>query len=440
LSIAKKNRQALFDKLSPNSLAILPGAVKRYRNSDVEYPFRQDSDFYYLTEFSEPGAIAVFIKPDNNPQNNLFILFYQQQEKSHHIWHGPIMTAEKIINEFDADDSYPTNQLNKILSQLLLNKEIIYYPILQNKLHNHDYLLNWQQIFFNQADHAFSNCIPETIKDLSSIIHELRVIKSPEELNKIRYATDVSAQAHNYIMQYVANHKHINERQVQAEFYNYCLQNGCDDLAYPSIVATGNNACILHYTKNKEPLIDNQLLLVDAGAEYQYYAADITRVFPVNGRFLSRQKELYEIVLTAQKNAIMQIKPGITWFAIQQEILKILVAGLVDLKILIGDVDQLIKENKYKEYYMHSSGHFLGMDVHDVGMYNIKDSSKALVPGMVLTVEPGLYIPKDSQAAAKWWGIGIRIEDDILVTDKGCEILTKGAVKEISDIEYLMLN
>lgn len=439
MTITKQNRQALFDKLTPGSLAILPGAIKQYRNSDVEYTFRQDSDFFYLTGFSEPGAVAVFIKQDSNPKNNLFILFYPRQKKSYQVWHGFAMTTDQIIKEFDVDVVYAAEQLDEILPELLLNKETIYYPIFSN-ISITKKLANWQKKILNQAKYSLNCSVPRTIKDLSIIIHELRVIKSPEELKKIRYVTEVSAKAHNYVMQYVARNKNITEKQVQAIFYNYCLQNGCDDLAYPSIVAMGNNACVLHYTKNKEQLEDGKLLLLDAGAEYDYYAADITRVFPISARFSSTQKELYELVLAAQKQAIREIKPGKPWFEIQQSIVKVLVTGLVDLKILTGEIEQLIKEKKYQEYYMHSSGHFLGMDVHDVGMYNINGKSRVLVPGMVLTVEPGLYLPKNSKVAEKWQGIGIRIEDDILVTDQGCEILTKTAVKEISEIEYLMLN
>ncbi len=437
--IAKQNRELLFDKLLPNSIAILPASTQQYRSKNIEYPFRQNSDFYYLTEFPEPNAVAVFIKQDNNHKNNQFILFNQDLDNDAQIWHGSMVGQEQAIKVFGADVAYSINKIDQILPELLLNKEILYYPMLQN-MQLETNLCNWQKIAYSKIKKSSSVSIPKTAKDLLAIVHELRVIKSVAELKKIRLVTEVSAHAHNHIMHYIAAHKNLTEKHIQAEFYSYCLQHGCDDMAYPPIVAAGNNACTLHYTKNNSVLKNNDLLLVDAGAEYEYYAADITRVCPINGKFSSGQKDLYNLVLSAQKHAIKQIKPGKPWVAMQQAVVKFLVAGLIDLKILTGNAEDLIEQHTYQEFYMHDSGHFLGMDVHDAGMYSINNKSRTLVPGMVLTVEPGLYLARNSKIAAKWQGLGIRIEDDILVTEHGYEILTKSAVKEIADIEHLMIN
>lgn len=447
----------------PNSIAILPGAGIKYRSHDVEYPFRQNSDFYYLTAYLEPDALAVFIKEDNSNQNNIhnsgkFILFNKSLDLKHQIWHGELLGQEQAMQQYGADIAYPIEELEQILPKLLSGKEIIYYPKGNNINHTYQCKSNldkFKQIildFFKQNPKVQTS---SKHQDLLSIIHELRVIKSPVELEKIRYVTKISADAHNHIMEYIAKHKNNNkinnkgndnltERHVQAEFYKYCLQNGCDEMAYQPIVAGGNNACILHYTQNASQLRSNELLLIDAGAEYSNYAADITRVFPINGKFSANQKEIYSLVLFAQKQAIEQIRPGKIWSNIQLTILEILVQGLIDLKILSGNLKDLIVQQAYKEFYMHGSGHFLGLDVHDVGSYTINQQSRELVPGMVLTVEPGLYFPLNFNAKEmldqKWQGMGIRIEDDILVTEKGFEVLTSSALKEIDEIENLMLN
>ncbi len=427
--LAKQNRENLFAKLLPNSIVILPGNKLKYRSGDVEYPFRQDNNFYYLTKFVEPNAVAVFIKSNDN--QNQFILFNQEIDPEKEIWVGSIIGQQAVLEEFGVDIAYPINQIDLILPQLLIDKEILYYPMFQNLELDHN-LHKWRVAAQKIAKTQQSKAFPQMTEDLSVILYELRLIKSSIELEKIRYVTQISAKAHEHIMRYVGSNKNkgLTEQHVQAEFYNYCLQHNCNDMAYPPVVASGKNACILHYTKNSAPLKEKELLLVDAGAEYDYYAADITRVFPINGKFSAEQKDLYQLVLYAQKEAINQIKPRLLWSDLQQTIIKCLVQGLVDLKLLKGDVDELISTKAYRSFYMHGSGHFLGMDVHDPQSYKIDGQFRSLLPGMVLTVEPGLY----------WQGVGIRIEDDILVTQHGYEILTKAATKEIDDIEHLMKN
>ncbi|MGD0466533.1 MAG: aminopeptidase P N-terminal domain-containing protein [Gammaproteobacteria bacterium] len=425
--IAKQNREALFAKLLPNSIVILPGNKLKYRSNDVEYPFRQNSNFYYITKFVEPNAVAILIKSNNKDHLNQFILFSQESNLEKEIWTGPIVGQQAALELFEADLAYPINQIDLILPTLLVNKDILYYPMFQD-LELETNLYKWRNMSQQIAKSQYEKAFPQEAKDLSAILYELRLIKSQLELEKIRYVAQVSAKAHEHIMKYVASNKNLTERQVQAEFYNYCLQHDCQDMAYQPVVASGENACILHYTKNSAVIKKHDLLLVDAGAEYDYYAADITRVCPANKKFSAKQRDLYQVVLYAQKQAINLVKPGLLWSKLQQTIVYSLVQGLVDLKLLTGNVDELISTNAYRAFYMHGSGHFLGMDVHDPSVYKINDQFRSLSPGMVFTVEPGLY----------WQGIGIRIEDDILVTEHGHEVLTKSAVKEIEDIEHLM--
>lgn len=479
----KPHQDAFFKKLLPNSIAILPGEVIKYRSKDVAYPFRQNSDFYYLTAYPEPNALAIFIKGNKNSKDyndQKFILFNQSINIAHQIWNGTLLGQEEAIRQYGADEAYPIDKLNQILPELLLGKELVYYPkfnyydILQNtidlfkidyihKLKNYlnannsnlNYLFQWKLLLLDflkknpEIQIVSENKFREQ-QDLLSIIHELRLIKSPYELENIRYVTKISAAAHQHLMHYIAANRNLTEKHVQAEFYKYCLQHGCEDMAYHPIVASGNNACTLHYHKNNAALKDNELLLIDAGAEYNNYAADITRVLPIGGKFSDYQREIYNLVLFAQKQAILKMQPGELLANIQLAIVEILVQGMIDLKILSGNINDLIEKQTYKEFYMHGSGHFLGLDVHDVGNYIINGTSIALSPGMVLTVEPGLYFPLNKktyshnnttfQIAHQWQGMGIRIEDDILITKKGYEVLTYNAIKEIDEIENLMLN
>jgi len=429
LLIAKQNRQALFNIMQPNSIAILWGKKLQYRTHDVEYLFRQDSNFYYLTAFEEPEAIAVFIKFTASEQQ--FILFSQAKNLDQEQWSGPIIGQQLAKEIYGADLAYDILQIDNILPELLLNKAVLYYPVLQ-KLELENDLLKWRNLSSKIIKAKNNHFFPRITQDLSAILYELRLIKSPLELKNIRYAAEISAKAHEHIMYYVANSKQLTEKHIQTEFHNYCLRNGCTDMAYPAIVASGANACILHYTKNSAMLKSGDLLLIDAGAEYNYYAADITRTFPINGKFSGLQRDLYQLVLRAQHLVINKIKPGLLWSDMQNTIVHCITQGLVDLKILQGNIDQLIESAAYKKFYMHGSGHFLGMDVHDPSTYKIDNQYRTLLPGMVLTVEPGIYIREHN--------IGIRIEDDILVTNNGFEVLTKISIKDIDDLEYLMKN
>ena len=305
--IAKQNREALFAKLLPNSIVILPGNKLKYRSNDVEYPFRQNSNFYYITKFVEPNAVAVFIKSNNKDNSDQFILFSQESNLDKEIWTGPIVGQQAALELFEADLAYPINQIDLILPTLLVNKDVLYYPMFQD-LELETNLYKWRNMSQQIAKSQYEKAFPLEAKDLSAILYELRLIKSPLELEKIRYVAQVSAKAHEHIMKYVASNKNLTERQVQAEFYNYCLQHDCQDMAYQPVVASGENACILHYTKNSAVIKKHDLLLVDAGAEYDYYAADITRVCPANKKFSAKQRDLYQVVLYAQKQAINLVK------------------------------------------------------------------------------------------------------------------------------------
>jgi Xaa-Pro aminopeptidase len=401
------------------------------RNRDVNYPFRQDSDFYYLTGFNEPDALAVFVPGRAQGE---YILFCREFDAKKALWEGAHSGLEGATTHYDADDAFPIDDLDDILPGLLENKTKVFYPMGCNLELDHN-LLEWINHIRNQSRSGI--IAPGELVSLALILHEMRLFKSAEELKLMRRAAEVSAHAHIRAMK---NCKAgLYEYQIEAELIHHFIDNGLRAVAYPSIVAGGKNACTLHYTENNSKLKNGDLLLIDAGAECDHYAADITRTFPISGRFNEAQKQLYQLVLNAQTAALEQIKPGLPWNLAHDASVEVLTQGLLDLGLLKGKLKKLIKDEKYKQFYMHRIGHWLGMDVHDVGDYKIKQEWRLLEAGMVLTVEPGLYIPVDCKSVdEKWRGIGIRIEDDVLVTPTGHEILTSGVPKSIADIEALM--
>jgi Xaa-Pro aminopeptidase len=401
------------------------------RNRDVNYPFRQDSDFYYLTGFNEPDALAVFVPGRAQGE---YILFCREFDAKKALWEGAHSGLEGATTHYDADDAFPIDDLDDILPGLLENKTKVFYPMGCNLELDHN-LLEWINHIRNQSRSGI--IAPGELVSLALILHEMRLFKSAEELKLMRRAAEVSAHAHVRAMK--ACKAGLYEYQIEAELIHHFIDNGLRSVAYPSIVAGGKNACTLHYTENNSKLKNGDLLLIDAGAECDHYAADITRTFPISGRFNEAQKQLYQLVLNAQTAALEQIKPGLPWNLAHDASVEILTQGLLDLGLLKGKLKKLIKDEKYKQFYMHRIGHWLGMDVHDVGDYKIKQEWRLLEAGMVLTVEPGLYIPPDCKSVdEKWRGIGIRIEDDVLVTPTGHEILTSGVPKSIADIEALM--
>jgi Xaa-Pro aminopeptidase len=404
-------------------------------HNDVEYVFRQDSDFYYLTGFNEPEAIAVFA-PHHEEQR--FVLFVQPKDPQKETWTGYRCGVEGAKEKYGADEAFSIAELDEKLPNYLVKADRICYHFGRDRVLNDKILSHWQRLL---AQYPKKGITPRSIEDTHHLLHPLRQIKSEAEIALLRQATALSAEAHNLAREFAQPGRY--EYQVEAEIEHFFRLNGGKGPAYPSIVASGANACILHYIENNRQLQGGDLLLIDAGCSYGYYNGDITRTFPIGGKFSPEQKILYELVLTAQKNAIATVKPGNPYNVVHDAAVNTLVEGLMDLGLLVGNKDEIIKEEKYKPFYMHRTGHWLGLDVHDAGGYKLdEDTWQTLQPGQVLTVEPGLYIspeikPVEGQPEVpdRWRGIGIRIEDDVLVTATGYEILTDGTPKEIEELE-----
>ena len=427
----KKRRKQFMQRIGKGNIALIGSASVHTRNRDVDYPFRQDSDFYYLTGFNEPDALAVFIP---GREQGEYILFCREFDEKKALWEGAHSGLEGATKHYAADDSFPIDDVDDILSGMLENKVKVFYPMGRDIRSHRDLIGLITRI---RMQSRLGVVAPAELASIEPILHEMRLFKSPAELKLMRHAAEISAHAHVKAMQFCRAERF--EYQIEADIVHHFMQSGLRAVAYPSIVACGKNACTLHYTENKDQLKNGDLLLIDAGAECNHYAADITRTFPVSGKFTEPQAQLYQLVLDAQLAAIEQIKPGIPWNAAHEVSVEVITKGLVKLGLLKGNVKKLIKAEKYKQFYMHRIGHWLGMDVHDVGDYKINQEWRKLQAGMVLTIEPGLYIPENCKTVDKQWrGIGIRIEDDILVTKEGHEVLTNGVPKTIVDIEAVM--
>ncbi|MGB1254998.1 MAG: Xaa-Pro aminopeptidase [Thiolinea sp.] len=436
-------RHRLCEQLGNNAIAILQAADLKIRNRDAEYPFRQDSDFLYLTGFNEPEAVAVFIP---GREEGEFVLFCLEKDPHAERWTGIRAGTEGAINDYGADQAFLLSELESKLPDLISGRDEIHYRMgSERKLDQR--VMGWLNVLRSRARTGLVP--PNKLVGLDKTLHDLRLFKSDEEITMMQYAADTAARAHSRAMQVC--HPGKFEFEIEAEFLREFRRDGMEP-AYTTIVGGGGNACILHYVENRCELKEGDLLLIDAGGEHHGYASDITRTFPVSGQFTEPQKQLYQVVLDAQLAAIAAVKPGNNWDDPHQAALRALVNGLVELEILQGEVDELIKdpeptegENKpaeaaYKQFFMHKTGHWLGLDVHDVGDYKRGGEWRTLEPGMVLTVEPGLYISPADNVDEKWWNIGIRIEDDVVVTEDGCHVLTSDVVKEIADIEALMMD
>ncbi|MBS0287202.1 MAG: Xaa-Pro aminopeptidase [Proteobacteria bacterium] len=431
LASCKVRRDELFNKMADNSVALLKAAPIFHRNSDTEFPFRQDSHFYYLTAFNETEAIALLSKKAGK---NTFILFCQEKDPLIERWTGKRVGQKDACDIYGADEAYPVSELDNKMPGFLANANAIYY-LTGIDTHFDNQIFSWVERLRKKVRQGLN--APHQFIDLRQFIDEQRLIKSSDELKYMQKAASISAKAHSKAMSQckIGMYEYQLEAVLLYEFY----AQGSRSPAYPCIVATGNNACTLHYTQNNAVIKEGDLVLIDAGAEFEGYAADITRTFPANGKFTASQQAIYELVLATQEAAILQAKPGMTWDSMQNAILKVMVQGLVDLKILQGQVQTLIEEKAYLPFYMHNSGHWLGMDVHDVGEYKIAGIWRKLSSGMVFTIEPGIYISRENTTVdEKWRGIGVRIEDDIVITDSGCDILTKELVKTPQEIEKLM--
>ena len=425
----QRRRRELM-QLMGGGVAVFPTAPEATRNSDVLYPFRPDSDFYYLTHFPEPAAVAVLVP--GRPQGE-FILFCRERDPEKETWDGRRRGLEGAVQVYGADDAFPIDDIAEILPGLLEDQDRIYCNM-GRYLDFDNRLLKWVNEIRTKVRTGIS--APGGIIDVGHILHELRLVKRKEEIQTMKRAARVSASAHCRAMRACSPDK--NEFEIESELEYEFRKGGAHSPAYPSIVAGGANACILHYTDNCDRLQDGELLLIDAGAEIDCYASDITRTFPINGRYSGEQRALYDVVLLAQEAAIDQILPGTTWNRPHEAAVRVLTEGLVDLGLLVGPIDALIENQGYQRFYMHRTGHWLGMDVHDVGDYKVGGEWRVLEPGMTLTVEPGLYVTPTDDVDTRWHNIGIRIEDDVLVTRKGCEILTTDVPKRPEEIEALM--
>lgn len=425
-------RLKITQTMPPKSIAILPGASEKYRNADTEYSFRQESNFYYLTGFSESKSVLVLLK--NLDSKTKFILFCQSEDPALEVWTGKKMGQMGAKEQLGVDQAYSFDDLDRVMPELLENTNEIFYSLGRDSVWD-ERVTGWLNSV--RAKKRAGVEAPSVWVDLSSLIHETRLFKNPDEIKLIEKASEISANAHIELIKFCK--PNMMEYELEALFLYQCVKQGCRSMAYPSIVGGGKNACTLHYGANNARLKSGDLVLVDAGAEYQNYAADITRTYPVNGKFTEDQKSLYQLVLKAQLVAIDLVRPETRWDALQETIVNILVRGLVELGILKGELKTLITEQAYRKFYMHGSGHWLGLDVHDAGEYKLEGQYRTLKPGMVLTVEPGLYIADGEPSVDKrWWGIGIRIEDDVLVTETGHEVLTKSVPKTVEEIEQLM--
>ncbi|MDC1311075.1 aminopeptidase P N-terminal domain-containing protein [Burkholderiales bacterium] len=413
-----------------SGVAIIPTAAEVIRNKDAHFPYRFDSYFHYLTGFNEPDSVVVVIGGESSRS----ILFCRAKNEEREIWDGFRHGPEVASNHFHFDDAFEIDEIDTILPQLIENKNTIFTPI--------GIAPNWDKRMMGWLNKTRSRAregivAPASLVDVREILDEMRLIKDSEELNTMRRAAKISAEAHISAMTSSAPGKY--EYEIEAELLYHFKKNGSQFPAYTSIVAGGRNACVLHYIENNAVLNDGDLLLIDAGCELDGYASDITRTFPVNGKFSGPQKALYELVLDAQRAAIEATSRGNSWQAPHHAATKVLAQGFIDLKLCHGSLDEVLEKREYAKYYMHRTGHWLGRDVHDVGNYKNQGQWRDLEPGMVLTIEPGCYIRSAPDIPEQFWNIGIRIEDDAIVNhDSGCEIITSGVPKTIKDIELLM--
>ncbi|WP_312282548.1 MULTISPECIES: Xaa-Pro aminopeptidase [Pseudescherichia] len=425
-----RRRQALLAQMAPASAALIFSAPEATRSADSEYPYRQNSDFWYFTGFNEPEAVLVLIKSDDT--HNHSVLFNRLRDKTAEIWFGRRLGQEAAPEKLGVDRALAFSEIDEQLYQLLNGLDVVYHA--QGEYSYADAIL------FTALDKLRKGSrqnltAPASMTDWRPIVHEMRLFKSPEEIDVLRRAGEISALAHTRAMQVCR--PGMFEYQLEGEILHEFNRHGARFASYNTIVGGGENGCILHYTENESELRDGELVLIDAGCEYRGYAGDITRTFPINGKFTPAQREIYDIVLASLDAALTLFRPGTSIQDVTSDVVRIMITGLVKLDILKGDVDQLLADNAHRAFFMHGLSHWLGLDVHDVGVYG-PDRSRTLEPGMVLTVEPGLYIAPDADVPPQYRGIGIRIEDDILITENGNENLTASVVKRADEIEALM--
>jgi Xaa-Pro aminopeptidase len=424
-----RRRKTLMQMVGDGGIAILPSAPIRTRSRDVEYRYRQDSDFYYLTGFAEPDAVAVIVPGRDSGE---YLLFCRERDAERERWDGQRMGTDGVLEHYHADDAFPIDDIDDILPGIMESCERVYYTMGLYK----DFdarIADWVNSLRSGGSQGLHT--PQEFVALDHILHDMRLYKSRSEISAMRKSARVAVAAHKRAMR--VTRPGLYEYEVEAEFIHEFRRNDARN-SYSPIVAAGANACTLHYVDNSAELEDGQLLLIDAGCELDYYASDITRTFPVNGRFTAEQRAVYEIVLEAQLAAIDKVRKGNHWNDPHDAAVRVITKGLKKIGLLDGSLPKLIRDGAYREFYMHRTGHWIGMDVHDVGDYKVGDEWRILESGMVMTVEPGVYISGGRRVPKKWRNIGIRIEDDVAVTTNGPDVLTKGLVKDPDGIEALM--
>ena len=424
-----RRRQQLMQAAGDGSILILPAAPERIRSRDTHYPYRQDSDFWYLTGCAEPDAVLVLVPGRKHGEA---ILFCRERDPEREGWDGPRLGPEGAVETLGMDDAYPISDIDDILPGLLEGRRRVHYHLGRDA----DFdlkLIGWLNRVRAQARQGAQP--PQEFLELGHLLDEMRLFKSADEVKLMQRAADISVEAHRAAMR--AARAGIHEYELQAELERVFRMHDAQP-AYASIVGAGSNACVLHYRDNSARSRDGELVLIDAGAEYRGYAADITRTFPVNGRFAREQRALHDLVCAAQAAALARARPGTPYEAGHEAAVETLTDGLLSLGLLKGTFKAALANGDYKRFYRHKTGHWLGLDVHDVGEYRIDGESRLLEPGMVFTIEPGLYIPSDADVPAKWRGIGIRIEDDVLVTTEGHRVLTDALERSADAVEALM--
>jgi Xaa-Pro aminopeptidase len=427
-----QRRATLLAQLDDNSAVLIQSAPMVNRNSDVDYLFRQDSNFFYFSGFDEPDALILLKKVAGKVQYHVFC---QPRNKEMEIWFGYRSGEEGVIAQYNADFAYSNETLDSKVPELLDGLDRLYYSWGNSRLSA--MVSEWLATMRKRSRQGV--IAPSQLLQLDELTYEMRLIKSAAEQDMMRQAAKISAKAHVRAIEECK--PGVMEYHLDAHIQHCFAMNNCPQAAYPSIVGGGKNACILHYISNDQSLVDGELVLIDAGAEYQYYAGDITRTFPVNGRFSEEQAAIYNLVLKANLECIAMVKPGTGWNDVHDHAVFVITAGLVELGILQGNIEQLIEAGAFREFFMHKLGHWLGMDVHDVGNYKVDGEFRELQAGMVMTVEPGIYVSPDNlDVDARWRGIGVRIEDDVLVTATGSEILSADVPKSIAEIETMMAN
>ena len=424
-----ERRLQLSNKVLDDSAIIVASALVKSRISDTDYAYRQDSNFYYLSGYEEPDSL-ILIRPNHDKEK--FIIFCRDRDPLREQWDGFRTGQDGAIQEYQADNAYSINSIDQMMPELLAGVKNIYFSM--SAPCGVDLKISQWVEDIRKNTRAGAEP-PHNLLSLDSILHEMRLIKEDHEMDLMKQAADITTEAHIRAMQAVT--PGMYEYQLEAEYLYAFNKNGARSPAYNSIVGGGNNSCILHYVENNAELKDGDLVLVDAGCEYKYYASDVTRTFPVNGKFSPEQKEIYSIVLEAHKQSMEQAKPGNKWNLMHEKSIEVIVEGLLDLGLLKGTKDQVIENGDYSKFYMHRIGHWLGMDVHDVGGYKQDGDWRDLEKGMVMTIEPGIYILDSLEDVDdKWKGIGVRIEDDIVVTESGFEVLTPNVPRTIEEVEH----